>query len=112
MCSQIRVSESKLQLTIAGYGEQSSIHFVSLVKDSDQRNVEDHTLHQHPHERDQKPVVEKNSHKSASNRNSTHLSPLPHIRLDSSHEYDLSNAQCDTELDMDVVSHLVHGPLD
>ena len=39
-------------LTIAGNGEGCNISAVKFDEDPDQYNVEDHTLHQHPHEGD------------------------------------------------------------
>ena len=50
-------------LTVAGNGEGCSVSIASamLGEDPDQCDIEDHALHQHPHERDQEPVVEKNS---------------------------------------------------
>ena len=48
-------------LTVTGNGEGCGVSSVMLGEDPDQCDIEDHTLHQHPHEGDQEPVVEKNS---------------------------------------------------
>ena len=47
--------------TIAGDGEGCNVSNMMRNKDPDQFNIEYHALHQHPHEGDQEPVVEKNS---------------------------------------------------
>ena len=50
-----------LLYTIAGDGEGCNVSSMMCNKDPDQCDIEDHALHQHPHEGDQEPVVEKNS---------------------------------------------------
>jgi hypothetical protein len=48
-------------LTVTSDGEGSNVSAMKFDKDPDQCDIEDHALHQHPHEGDQEPVVEKNS---------------------------------------------------
>jgi hypothetical protein len=48
-------------LTIAGNSEGCNVSAMKFDEDPDQYDIEDHALHQHPHEGDQEPVVEKNS---------------------------------------------------
>ena len=81
MCTVIKKPRSRqilraiaMSLTVAGDGEGCNVSGMILDKHSDQCDIEDHTLHQHPHERDKEPVVEKNSHQSTSNWNYLSLS--------------------------------------
>ena len=45
-------------LTVAGHSEGNDVTQVVLHKDPHQRNIQDHTLHQHPHEADQECIVQ------------------------------------------------------
>ena len=48
-------------VTIAGYCEGSNVAFRMCDKHFDQCHIQDHTLHQHPHEHNQPHVVEQHS---------------------------------------------------
>lgn len=82
-----------------------------LDKDQNQCNIEYHALHQHPHKGDQEPVVEKNSDQPATKWDSTYQHSSIKVRLDACHEYDLRNAECDTQLDVNVVPDLLEGTI-
>ena len=73
-----------------------------LHKDSHKSHIEDHTLHQHPHEGDQEEVVEENSYDLAVDRDKN-FACLVH----SGHKYNLSYGQVEAEIHVNVVPHAV-----
>ena len=73
----------------------------SLHKDSNKNQVQDHPLHQHPHEGHQEEVVEEDSDNLAINRDMV-ISQL----INTSHECELSYPEADTQVDMNVVAHV------
>ena len=88
--------------TITGYGEGKHISLSVKNKDFNEDDVQDHSLHQHPHEGHQEEVVEEDSYDLAVDGDMVTC-----CLINTSHKDELSYPEADAEVDVDVVTHVV-----
>ena len=91
--------------TIAGEGEGSDVSEGVLDEGTQQLHIQDHTLHQDPHEAGQEEVVQQDGHNPAARRHT----PLPH-RRHPGNKHQLRDGEAHTQVDMDVAPHAPQRP--
>ncbi len=93
--------------TIADNGEVKNVFpFMFFYEDFDKDQIQDHALHEHPHEGHQEQVVHENCCCLTTRIHHT----LSSVRGHPNHKGQLCQNQTHTQVDVDVVTHVPQGP--